>query len=81
MIEIPESVEDAAASPLPPPRPASGFPEICRPAFRESLPRMTIRTLIVDDEKLAIQGLQVRLEPFDDVEIDTCQNGRGDPRD
>ena len=38
---------------------------------------MTIRTLIVDDEKLAIQGLQVRLEPFDDVEvIDTCQNGR-----
>ena len=38
---------------------------------------MTIRTLIVDDEKLAIQGLQVRLEPFEDVEvIDTCQNGR-----
>ena len=38
---------------------------------------MTIRTLIVDDEKLAIQGLQVRLEPFEDVQvIDTCQNGR-----
>ena len=38
---------------------------------------MTIRTIIVDDEKLAIQGLQVRLEPFDDVEIiDTCANGR-----
>ncbi len=38
---------------------------------------MTIRTIIVDDEKLAIQGLQVRLEPFDDVEvIDTCSNGR-----
>ena len=38
---------------------------------------MTIRTLLVDDEKLAIQGLQLRLEPFDDVEvIDTCQNGR-----
>ena len=38
---------------------------------------MTIRTLIVDDEKLAIQGLQLRLQPFDDVEvIDTCANGR-----
>ena len=38
---------------------------------------MTIRTLLVDDEKLAIQGLQLRLEPFEDVEIiDTCQNGR-----
>ena len=38
---------------------------------------MTIRTILVDDEKLAIQGLQLRLEPFEDVEIiDTCQNGR-----
>ncbi|RXZ64621.1 LytR/AlgR family response regulator transcription factor [Pelagerythrobacter rhizovicinus] len=38
---------------------------------------MTIRTIIVDDEKLAIQGLQVRLEPFEDVEvIETCANGR-----
>lgn len=38
---------------------------------------MTIRTIIVDDEKLAIQGLQVRLEPFADVEIiETCANGR-----
>ena len=38
---------------------------------------MSIRTIIVDDEKLAIQGLQVRLEPFEDVEvIDTCSNGR-----
>ncbi|XUU61458.1 LytR/AlgR family response regulator transcription factor [Erythrobacter sp. HA6-11] len=38
---------------------------------------MTIRTIIVDDEKLAIQGLQLRLEAFDDVEIiDTCSNGR-----
>ena len=38
---------------------------------------MTIRTILVDDEKLAIQGLQLRLEPFDDVEIvETCQNGR-----
>ena len=38
---------------------------------------MTIRTLLVDDEKLAIQGLQLRLQKFDDVEIiDTCANGR-----
>ncbi|QUL37212.1 LytTR family DNA-binding domain-containing protein [Erythrobacter sp. JK5] len=38
---------------------------------------MTIRTILVDDEKLAIQGLQVRLEPFEDIEvIDTCANGR-----
>lgn len=38
---------------------------------------MTIRTILVDDETLAIQGLQLRLEPFDDVEIvETCTNGR-----
>jgi len=38
---------------------------------------MTIRTIIVDDEKLAIQGLAIRLERFEDVEvIDTCANGR-----
>ncbi|MEP2236388.1 MAG: LytTR family DNA-binding domain-containing protein [Alteripontixanthobacter sp.] len=38
---------------------------------------MTIKAIIVDDEKLAIQGLQLRLEPFEDVEIiDTCNNGR-----
>ena len=38
---------------------------------------MTIRTLLVDDEKLAIQGLQLRLQPHEDVEIiGTCQNGR-----
>jgi two-component system LytT family response regulator len=38
---------------------------------------MTIRTIIVDDEKLAIQGLQLRLEKFPDVEvIATCANGR-----
>jgi len=38
---------------------------------------MTIRTLLVDDEKLAIQGLQLRLEPYADVEIiGTCVNGR-----
>lgn len=38
---------------------------------------MTIRTVLVDDEKLAIQGLQLRLQPFEDVEIiATCANGR-----
>lgn len=38
---------------------------------------MTIRTILVDDEKLAIQGLQLRLEPHADIEIiDTAQNGR-----
>lgn len=38
---------------------------------------MTIRTLLVDDESLAIQGLTLRLQPHEDVEIiDTCTNGR-----
>lgn len=38
---------------------------------------MTIRTILVDDEKLAIQGLELRLQAFPDVEIiDTCANGR-----
>jgi len=38
---------------------------------------MTIRTILVDDEPLAIQGLQLRLEPHEDVEIiETCLNGR-----
>jgi two-component system, LytTR family, response regulator len=38
---------------------------------------MTIRTILVDDEKLAIQGLQLRLEAHPDVEIiETCLNGR-----
>ena len=38
---------------------------------------MTIRTILVDDEPLAIQGLELRLQPFDDVEIVArCQNGR-----
>ena len=38
---------------------------------------MKIRTILVDDEKLAIQGLQLRLDKFPDVEIiDTCNNGR-----
>lgn len=38
---------------------------------------MTIRTLLVDDEKLAIQGMQLRLAEFEDIEIvDTCSNGR-----
>ncbi len=36
-----------------------------------------IRTIVVDDEKLAIQGLELRLEPFEDIEIiETCANGR-----
>jgi two-component system, LytTR family, response regulator len=38
---------------------------------------MTIRTILVDDEKLAVQGLELRLAPFDDIEIvATCHNGR-----
>lgn len=38
---------------------------------------MTIRTILVDDESLAIQGLKLRLEAHEDVEIiDTCLNGR-----
>ena len=38
---------------------------------------MTIRTILVDDEPLATQGLKLRLEPHDDVEVvDTCLNGR-----
>jgi two-component system, LytTR family, response regulator len=38
---------------------------------------MSIRTILVDDEKLAIQGLQLRLEAHPDVEIiETCTNGR-----
>ncbi len=38
---------------------------------------MTIRTILVDDESLAIQGLKLRLDPHEDVEIvETCQNGR-----
>ncbi|MEG3179171.1 LytR/AlgR family response regulator transcription factor [Sphingomonas sp. LT1P40] len=38
---------------------------------------MTIRTILVDDEPLAIQGLELRLQAHEDVEIiDKCQNGR-----
>jgi len=38
---------------------------------------MTIRTILVDDKSLAIEGLRLRLEPHEDVEIvETCQNGR-----
>jgi two-component system LytT family response regulator len=38
---------------------------------------MTIRTILVDDEPLATQGLKLRLEKHEDVEIiDTCSNGR-----
>lgn len=36
-----------------------------------------IKTLLVDDEPLAIRGLELRLEKFEDVEIiGTCSNGR-----
>ncbi len=38
---------------------------------------MAIATIIVDDEPLAIQGLELRLQAFDDVEIvERCANGR-----
>ncbi len=38
---------------------------------------MTIRTILVDDETLAIQGLELRLRAHEDVEIiDKCANGR-----
>ena len=38
---------------------------------------MTIRTILVDDETLAIQGLELRLRAHPDVEIiDRCANGR-----
>ena len=38
---------------------------------------MTIRTILVDDEPLAIQGLELRLHAHEDVEIVAkCQNGR-----
>lgn len=36
-----------------------------------------IRTLLVDDEPLAIRGLDIRLRAFDDIDIiGTCSNGR-----
>jgi two-component system, LytTR family, response regulator len=38
---------------------------------------MSITTIIVDDEPLAIQGLELRLQAFDDIEIiERCANGR-----
>ncbi|CAM8641398.1 MULTISPECIES: LytR/AlgR family response regulator transcription factor [Sphingobium] len=38
---------------------------------------MTIRTILVDDESLAIQGLALRLQAHEDVDIiETCNNGR-----
>ena len=38
---------------------------------------MTIRTILVDDEPLATQGLQLRLQAHEDVEvIGTAANGR-----
>ena len=80
MIELPfEAAEEsgrapriAAAADGPSHRPARHAP-----ATEWQQDRMTIRTILVDDEKLAIQGLQLRLEKFADVEIiDTCSNGR-----
>src|SRR3982750_2011996 len=39
---------------------------------------MTIRTILVDDEPLAIQGLELRLQAHEDVQIiEKCANGRG----
>ncbi len=36
-----------------------------------------IRTLLVDDEPLAVRGLAIRLEPYEDIEIiGSCANGR-----
>lgn len=36
-----------------------------------------IRTLLVDDEPLALRGLELRLQEYDDIEIiGTCANGR-----
>lgn len=38
---------------------------------------MPISTILVDDEPLAIQGLELRLKAFDDIEIvERCANGR-----
>jgi two-component system LytT family response regulator len=38
---------------------------------------MTIRAILVDDESLAIKGLEMRLDAFDDVEVvERCANGR-----
>ncbi len=38
---------------------------------------MPIRTILVDDERLAIQGLELRLGAFEDIEIvERCANGR-----
>src|SRR3569623_749080 len=38
---------------------------------------MSIRTILVGDEPLAIQGLRLRLEKHEDVEIiEACSNGR-----
>ena len=38
---------------------------------------MAITTILVDDEPLAIQGLELRLQAFEDIEIvDRCANGR-----
>ncbi len=55
-----------------------GLQRYCRNSLRDRRYRlMTIRTILVDDEPLATQGLQLRLQAHDDVEIvATAANGR-----
>src|SRR5205814_6848741 len=55
-----------------------GLQRYCRNSLRDRRQyRMTIRTILVDDEPLATQGLQLRLQAHDDVEvIATAANGR-----
>ncbi len=55
-----------------------GLQRYHRNSLRNRRPgHMTIRTVLVDDEPLATQGLQLRLEAHDDVEVvATAANGR-----
>ena len=56
-----------------------GFSVIIEIPYRDAETRicMTIRTILVDDEPLATQGLQLRLQAHDDVEVvATAANGR-----
>ena len=39
---------------------------------------MTIRTILVDDEPLATQGLQLRLQAHEDVEVVAALRDRGE---
>ena len=70
----PETAPAVKSTAQPPQTPLGTPPRLRAPDWIQN---MTIRTIIVDDEKLAIQGLQLRLEAFDDIEIiETCANGR-----